>query len=146
MSFSPPLPLQSYLLSWTDNIALYLGIYAEIGYLTNNATATSLAEKAIVAAMNTYTWNTPQGIINESEGPDSESNDAIGFKSIMLRYMHKAYYWISDEDIKSAIVQYVNIQYYAMTHFAADSAVSPIRYTRNWTGPAFNISSQHAQL
>ena len=64
----------------------------------------------------------------------------------MIRYLQKAYYWIKDEDIKAAIVQYINIQYYALTHFAADSDTMPIRYGRNWTGPAFNLSSQHAQV
>jgi hypothetical protein len=96
--------------------------------------------------MNTGVWNTAEGIINEAEGSATASDDAIGFKSILIRYLAKAHPWLSDEGVKAAIVQYINIQYWALTTLSSDAATHPIRYGRNWTGPAFNVSSQHAQL
>jgi len=110
-----------------DNIALYIATYAELGYLTSNSTAIQLAETAIVAAMNTPQWNNNQGIIKEGEGDAIGENDAIGFKSVLIRYLTKAYPWISDNDIKAAILQYINIQYYALVNLASDDKYAPIR-------------------
>lgn len=121
-------------------------MYAGLGHLTGNATATSLAEKTAIAAMTNDVWNNPQGIIREGEGSPRESDDSIGFKSILIRYLTKAHPWLSDEKVKAAIVQYINIQYWALTTLDSDSPSHPIRYGRNWTGPAYNVSSEHAQL
>ena len=125
---------------------MYIALYAELGHLTGNTTATQLAERAAISAMTTDVWNTPEGVIDEAEGSATASDDAIGFKSIMIRYLVKAHPWLSDETVKAAIVQYINIQYWALTTLDSDSAKHPIRYSRNWTGPAFNVSSEHAQL
>jgi hypothetical protein len=124
---------------------LYIAVYAGLGHLTNNATATHLAERTAIAAMTTDVWNTAEGIIKEAEGPATASDDAIGFKSIMIRYLAKAHPWLNDENVKAAILRYINIQYWALTTLDSDSP-TPIRYGRNWTGPAFNVSSEHAQL
>lgn len=96
--------------------------------------------------MNNDVWNDPQGIIKEGEGSATASDDSIGFKSILIRYLTKAHPWLTDEDVKAAIVQYINIQYWALTTLSSDSPSHPIRYGRNWTGPAYNVSSEHAQL
>jgi hypothetical protein len=132
--------------SLSDNTGLYIAVYAGLGHFTGNSTATSLAERTAIAAMNTDAWNTPEGIIDEAEGSATASDDAIGFKSILIRYLTKAHPWLSDENVKAAIVRYINIQYWALTTLSSDAASHPIRYGRNWTGPAFNVSSQHAQL
>ena len=96
--------------------------------------------------MNNDVWNNPQGIIKEGEGSATASDDSIGFKSILIRYLTKAHPWLADEDVKAAIVRYINIQYWALATLDSDSPSHPIRYGRNWTGPAYNVSSEHAQL
>jgi len=131
---------------FVDNSGLYIAAYAELGHLTKNATATSLAQRVAIASMNTPIWNTASGINKEGAGDEAASDDSIGFKSIMIRYLHKAYPWFTDEAVKAAVVQYINIQYWALTQLGSDSSTHPIRYGRNWTGPAFNLSSEHAQL
>lgn len=129
-----------------DNTGLYIALYAELGLVTKNSTATQLAERSVIAAMTTKNWNTAKGINKEGEGPVGSSDNIIGFKSIMIRYLAKAYSWFADVDVKAAILQYVNIQYWAMTTRASDSQSHPVNYGRNWTGPAYSVSSVHAQL
>jgi len=129
-----------------DNAGLYIAIYAELGHLTKNSTATGLAERTAKAAMSTGQWNTASGIIKEGEGTATGSDDVMGFKSIMIRYLAKVYPWLADEGIKAAIVQYINIQYWALTTLDSDSSTHPVKYGRNWNGPAYTVSSVHAQL
>ena len=129
-----------------DNVGLYIASYAILGSLTNNDTAIQLSEQSAVAAMNTYVWNTPQGINKESDGESANSDDSIGFRAILIRYLHKAHPYLQDQSVKDAIVRYINIQYWALTQLSSDDINQPIRYGRNWTGPAFNISTEHAQL
>jgi hypothetical protein len=96
--------------------------------------------------MNTGQWNTAKGINKEGEGPVDESENIIGFKSIMFRYLAKAHPWLADEGVKSAILQYINIQYWALTSRASDSPSHPVNFGRNWTGPAYTQTSVHAQM
>jgi predicted alpha-1,6-mannanase (GH76 family) len=125
---------------------LYIAIYAELGHLTQNSTATGLAERTAKAAMTTGQWHTDKGVIKEGEGDAAVSDDGIGFKSIMIRYLAKVHPWLADEGVKAAIVQYINIQYWALTTLASNSATHPVQYGRNWNGPAYTVSTVHAQL
>lgn len=125
---------------------MYIAIYAELGHLTGNSTATGLAERTAKAAMSSGQWNTAGGVIKEGEGTATGSDDVMGFKSIMIRCLAKVHPWLADEGIKAAIVQYINIQYWALTTLASNPPTHPVQYGRNWNGPAYTVSSVHAQL
>lgn len=129
-----------------DNQGLYIAVYAELGHLTGNATATRLAQEATrKALLPSAPWNNAKGIIKEAKGDIEKSDDGIGFKSIMIRYLQKSAPWLNSKELVSAIREYINIQYYALTQLDSDSKTSPVRYGRNWEGP-FSMSSEHAQV
>ena len=124
---------------------MYIATYAQLGYIKNDTAATASAKAAIDAALHTPLWNDPKGIIKEGKGDVTKSDDGIGFKSIMIRYLNRASEWITDDDLKAAIQQYINIQYYALTQLDSDSKSHPVNYGRNWEGP-YNVSTIHAQV
>ena len=129
-----------------DNQALYIALNAQLGYLTHNSTATELAAVAIKKALAPNApWNNAQGIIKEGRGDVSESDDGIGFKSILIRYLQKSVPWIQDAELATAITEYVNIQYYALSQLDSDYMTHPRKFGRNWEGP-FSVSTDHAQL
>lgn len=128
-----------------DNAGLYIASHAILGHVTHNRTSLDLAERTALASMRLPVWNTPQGVNKDGEGAADGSADPIGFKSILIRYLNKAYPYFS-KDVQASIRHYVNIQYWAMVNLASDDAYAPIRYGRNWTGPAFNLSTEHAQV
>lgn len=117
-----------------DNAALYISTYAQLGYATKNSTATRLAEKAALTAMDTTRWNDPTGIIKEGQGDAMKDDDGVGFKAILIRALHTAYPWVSSQ-VQANTVQYLNIQYYAITQLDSDSKTKPTNYGRNWLGP-----------
>jgi len=96
--------------------------------------------------MTTKQWNTDKSIIKEGDGSPTGVDNVIAFKPILIRYLAKAYPWLQDEGVKAAILQYINIQYWALTTRAADSSSHPVNYGRNWTGPAFDGSNVHTQM
>lgn len=63
----------------------------------------------------------------------------------MIRFLHKSMDWFGDEDLKSAVRYYINIQYYGITQLASDNGSKPVRYGRNWLGP-YVLSTDHSQL
>jgi predicted alpha-1,6-mannanase (GH76 family) len=129
-----------------DNQALYIALYAELGHLTSNTTATDLAKDAIKKAFAASApWNNAQGIIKEGKGNETVSDDAIGFKSILIRYLQKSIPWLQDDDLTNAITEYVNIQYYALSQLDSDDKNKPLQFGRNWEGP-YSSSTDHAQL
>lgn len=90
-------------------------------------------------------WNNDKGIIREAAGDVEKSDDGIGFKSIMIRYLRPAAALVGDEELSTAVKEYINIQYYALTQLDSDSQTKPVRYGRNWEGP-YTMSSEHAQV
>ena len=126
-----------------DNQGLYLATYASLGKLTNNATAISKANDAIAKAIeSTAPWNNDNGIIKEGSGDAMKTDDGIGFKSIMIRYLHKAALLIDQPDLTDAIREYVNIQYYGLSQLASDDPDHPVQYGRNWLGPYVPSTTQ----
>ena len=103
----------------------------------------------IIASLKTSAWNTDLGVIKEGSGPWDESNDAIGFKSIYVRYLQKAHDLISRQDVKDAIVQYVNVQYDSLVWMASDSVENPVNFGRSWNGwegKKYEGSTVHSQM
>lgn len=125
----------------TVNSAFYFAAYADLGNYTNNMTAISLGQDAAIAAMTTSEWNDNRGIITAGVGKTLNSN---GFKltagPALIRYLHQSYQYF-DADTQAAIIQYINIQYYAITQLDSNSPTAPQMYGRNWTGPAYEIAS-----
>ena len=102
--------------------------------MTNNATAIELAQRSTVAALQTQKWNDDQGVLNEGNGDVTKSDDGVEFKAILIRDLHRAYPYFSDEQLKADILQFINIQYWALTQLDSDSKTQPVNYGRNWTG------------
>lgn len=117
-----------------DNAGLYVAAYADLGNHTNNATAISLAQATAIAAMVTPDWNTPSGIIFEGNGYNSRKElFGMSFRSVLIRFLHQSYAYV-DADTQAAILQYINIQYYAITQLDSNDPAKPTKYGRNWTG------------
>ena len=130
----------------TDNQALYIALYAELGHLTSNVTATNSAKSAVRKALAPGApWNNAEGIIKEGKGDETVSNDVIGFKSILIRYLQKSIPWLEDDELSDAITEYANIQYYALSQLNADNKNKPVKFGRNWEGP-YKSSTDHAQM
>jgi hypothetical protein len=128
-----------------DNAGLYIETYALLSALTSNATALGLAERTIKQSLLTQQWNAKTGVIKEGGGPAAEQNDNIGFKSVLIRALYRSYAYLQDEQLKAAVLEYINIQYYGLTQLASDSKTRPITYGRTWTGP-YELSTSHTQL
>lgn len=129
-----------------DNQALYIALYAQLGHLTNNQTATDLAKRAIEKSLASGApWNNAQGVIKEGKGDETKSDDGIGFKSILIRYLQKSVPWLQDDELTDAIKEYANIQYYALSQLDSDNKNHPLKFGRNWEGP-YKVSTDHAQL
>ena len=90
--------------------------------------------------MNTPLWNTAQGAIFEGRGNVTASDDGIGFKSVLIRNLHRVYDWM-DADVQEAITQYVNIQYWSLVNYDSNDPAQPMQYGRNWTGPSFEVAT-----
>lgn len=117
-----------------DNAGLYVAAYADLGNYTSNATAISLAQDTAIAAMVTSNWNTPSGIIFEGDGYNvTKERFGMAFRSALIRFLHQSYAYV-DADTQAAILQYINIQYYAITQLDSNNPISPDEYGRNWTG------------
>ncbi len=127
-----------------DNAGLYIAAYATLGNLTKNSTATSLAQRTAITSMTTSTWNNPQGIIFEGTGNVTASEDGIGFKAILIRYLHTAYQFF-DEDVQDAIRQYIDIQYCALVNDDSNDPEMPVEYGRNWTG-VYEVATGQTQV
>ncbi|ORX35268.1 glycosyl hydrolase family 76-domain-containing protein [Kockovaella imperatae] len=119
--------------TFTYNAALYLGAYGVLGHITSNQTALDIAKQVAITSMNTPVWNTDQGVIFEGAGNVTQGNDAIGFKSVLIRNLHRISQWM-DSDVQEAIRQYVNIQYWSLVNNDSNNPNMPIQYGRNWTG------------
>lgn len=128
-----------------DNTGLYISTYALLSSLTSNTTALTLAERTIKEALVTPGWHNKNGIIKEGAGPAAESNDGIGFRSVLIRGLYRSFGYLKDEQLKAAVLEYINIQYYGLTQSASDSKMVPVNYGRTWAGP-FELSTSHAQL
>lgn len=117
-----------------DNAGLYVAAYADLGNYTNNATAISLAQATAIAAMVTSDWNTLSGIIFEGDGHNSTKEGfGMTLRSALIRFLHESYAYV-DADTQAAILQYINVQYYAITQLDSDDPAKPEKYGRNWTG------------
>lgn len=111
-----------------------MAAYADLGNYTNNETAISLARTTAIAAMVTSHWNTPSGIIFEGDGSNSKKElFGMTFRSVLIRFLHQAYIYF-DADTQVAILQYINIQYYAISQLDSNDPANPDKYGRNWTG------------
>lgn len=86
-----------------------------------------------IASMNTPIWNTPQGVIFEGNGNVTQGDDSIGFKSVLIRNLHRVSQWM-DQEVQEAILQYVNIQYWSLVNNDSNNPMMPVEYGRNWTG------------
>lgn len=129
-----------------DNAGLYIATYALLGSLTSNATATALAERTAKQSMIHPDWHADSGVIKEGGGPAGDSNDGIGFKSVLVRGLYRSWEYFWDEQLKHAIREYINIQYYGLTQLASDNQKQPVNFGRTWSGPKFELSTSHAQL
>ena len=117
-----------------DNTALYIYAYANIGNFTTNPTYLQNARAAAIAAMSTTAWNTDQGIIKEADGANATAQDFdISFPPVLINYLRRSSEYFTS-DLQEAILQYINIQYYALTQLDSDNPNAPLRYGRNWTG------------
>lgn len=129
---------------FTYNAGLYIAAYATLGNLTSNSTAIGLAQRTAIASMTTGIWNNQQGVITEGQGNVTEGNDGIGFKAILIRYLHAAFPFFSQE-VQEAITQYINIQYWALVSLDSNNPDIPVEYGRNWTG-GFQVATGQSQV
>ena len=129
----------------SDNTGLYIAAYAQLGATAKNTTAIELAERTIKAAIQTTQWNTPSGFIKEGAGDPAQDDDGVGFKAILIRYLRQAHRYVS-KDVQEAIVDYINIQYYAITQLASNDPSHPVEYGRNWTGPGFKVATAKTNM
>ena len=74
-----------------------------------------------------------------------EGNDNITFKSILIRALYDSFNYFGDEELKNAVREYINIQYYGVTQLGSDNPAAPVNYGRNWVGP-YAASTAHAHL
>ena len=125
-----------------DNQGLYFATYAALGRLTGNATATEIAKESIKKGISSAPWNTKSGWIDEGSGDAAQTNDAIEFKAIMIRYLHRTVGWFNDRELTEAVTGFINIQYYALTQRDSDNKDHPVRYGRNWPGPYAKSTTQ----
>ena len=129
-----------------DNAALYLAAYADLGNYTCNSTALALAKDTAIASMTTSVWNNAEGIITQGVGSNLTSNDfPIIFGDVLIRYLHQ-YFDYFDAEVQKAIIQYVNIQYYAITQLDSNSRTHPKLYGRNWTGPGYVLATNYTVM
>lgn len=117
-----------------DNAGLYMAAYTSLSNTTSNTTALALAEKCAIASMTTNIWNNAQGVITEGAGDPSEGDDGVGFKAILIRYLHQSYPILSAK-VQVAIRQYINIQYWSLVNKDSNDPKHPVQYGRNWVGP-----------
>lgn len=123
----------------TDNAGLYIAGYSLLGSLTGNDTAIGLAARTARESINTPQWNNDQGIIKEGAGSPGR-DDGIGFKAVLIRSLLNSYRFF-DKSLQTAIIDYVNIQYYAVTQLNSDDSKKPTSYGRNWAGPNYDPKS-----
>ena len=127
-----------------DNSGEYLAAYATLGSITNNSTAIDLAQRTAKAAIQTTQWNNDQGVLIDGNGPVNESSDGVEFRAVLIRDLHLAYDYFTDDQLKADIIQYVNIQYWALTQLDSDSGSMPVNFGRNWSG-VYELSTGPAQ-
>lgn len=91
--------------------------------------------------MTTSIWNDEQGIITQAVGYNPTStNFTLTFGPVLIRYLDRSYDFF-DKHMQRAILDYVNIQYWAITQLDSNSKTDPTLYGRNWTGPAYELAT-----
>ena len=124
-----------------DNTGIYLAAYADLGNYTNNSTALAIARDTAISAMTSDEFNDSRGILKKGVGSNLTAPSwFITNSPELVRFLQNAYPYF-DADLQGAIVQYTNIQYWAITQLDSDSKTAPLLYGRNWTGPAFEIAT-----
>ena len=93
--------------------------------------------------MTTGIWNNEQGIITEGQGNVTGVDDGISFRAVLIRHLHTGFPFFSQE-VQEAILQYINIQYWAIVTLDSNNPNMPIEYGRNWTG-GFEVATGRSQ-
>ncbi|KAL1745407.1 glycoside hydrolase family 76 protein [Schizophyllum fasciatum] len=106
--------------------------------LTDNNDYRSLAVNVANAAMKTNAWHRDDGVIKEGAYPN-ENNDAVGFKSVLVRALDEAYNRRKgdNEKLRILIHSYVCVQFNALL----DLAKKGDSYSSSWTGPAQDFTT-----
>ncbi|KAL1701696.1 glycoside hydrolase family 76 protein [Schizophyllum commune] len=106
--------------------------------LTDKDDYRKLAANVANAAMKTNAWHRDDGVIKEGAYP-KENNDAVGFKSVLVRALDEAYNRRKgdNEALRILIHSYVCVQFNALLDLAAKGDT----YSSSWTGPAQDFTT-----
>ena len=95
--------------------------------------------------MTTTLWNTAKGVNSEGSGDPTAGGDGLEFKPVLMRALIFVHPWMA-ADVQSAIVRYIDVQYWSMVNYDSDDAKAPTQYGRNWTGPAFTVATPQSMV
>jgi len=111
--------------------------------VTGDSQWSDLALNITNAAVKSSVWEGSHGIITEGSKTKTNS-DGVGFKAAFLRGIHEVYNRSSNNDLKTLIRSYLDVQYNAILELAASGS----SYSVNWHGPpqAFTTWGQLAAL
>ncbi|KIM88275.1 hypothetical protein PILCRDRAFT_252777 [Piloderma croceum F 1598] len=104
--------------------------------VTGDSQWSDLALNITNAAVKTSVWGGSDGIITEGS-ETTENSDEVGFKAAFIRGLHEAYTRTSNDDLKTLIRSYIDVQYNALLDLAAQGD----SYSANWHGPPQNFTT-----
>ncbi|EGN95060.1 hypothetical protein SERLA73DRAFT_187349 [Serpula lacrymans var. lacrymans S7.3] len=112
----------------------------------SNSAWSGLLANAVSGATHTTAWQGNNGII--TEGADvSADNDAVGFKSVLIRALHEAYTRNSGNSALQTLIQsYIDVQYNALANLASTNSGGTIWYSPAWAGPGPSSMISWGQL
>lgn len=122
-----------------DNTGNYLGAYAIVGNMTNNVTASDIASNGFLAVLNSNRVNSGHGIMQEGAATFTGPFGLAGLQSIIIRRFNQLF-GLFTNSVQQAMLQYANIQYWALTQCDSDSPSQPNIYGPYWTGP-YDVST-----
>ncbi|KAK7046403.1 glycoside hydrolase family 76 protein [Favolaschia claudopus] len=122
---------------FTYNSGKYIEGLSVLGAITGDSQWTSLMINILNSAVKTNVWEGSDGIITEGASPN-ENNDAVGFKSVLIRALAEA--WTRNANngpLTTLIHSYGDVQYNALLDLAATGNT----YSSSWPGPPQGFTS-----
>ncbi|KAN0088744.1 Glycoside hydrolase [Tylopilus felleus] len=103
--------------------------------VTHNESWQSFMLNTTAAVLHTTVWQGTNGVVTEG-GYIQEDNDAVGFKSILIRPLHEE--WArnpGNAQLQTIIRNYINVQYNALMELASTKYGNTTWYSPEWAGP-----------
>ncbi|KAI5856619.1 glycosyl hydrolase family 76-domain-containing protein [Tricharina praecox] len=116
--------------AYTYNTGVYLAALVSLFHASGDTTFLHEAEEVAYASMETAYWTDGAGLITDGKGL-VDNSDGAGFRSILLRALVRLYKATSNEDVKTEMRGFVNLNFNMMY----TQARSGDDYDINWFGP-----------